>query len=51
MSYQERGTKISVRALTDGANGSSGGVIGIVGIYLPVLGIVTNLVGLFPLSF
>ena len=45
MSYQERGTKISVRALTDGAlMAALAALLGIVGIYLPVLGIVTNLV-------
>ncbi len=50
MSYQERGTKISVRALTDGAlMAALAALLGIVGIYLPVLGIVTNLVWTLPI--
>lgn len=50
MSYQDREAKISVRALTEGAlMATLAALLGIIGIYIPVLGVVTNLVWTIPI--
>ncbi|MEL7567635.1 MAG: YybS family protein [Dehalobacterium sp.] len=50
MSYQEEEAKVSVRALTEGAlMAALAALLGIIGIYIPVLGMVTNLVWSIPI--
>jgi uncharacterized protein YybS (DUF2232 family) len=50
VSYQEGETKLSVRALTEGAlMAALAALLGIAGIYLPVLAMVTNLVWTIPI--
>jgi len=50
VNYQERESKLSVRALTEGAlMAALAALLGVIGIYIPILGVVTNLVWSIPI--